>query len=483
MGIKDKGLKSSAWNWLSIMINQLRNFIVSLILARLLEPEDFGLLGMSLAFAGFIEVFVDFGFGNAVIQKKEVSQTQLSTIFYLNMIIGAVFTLIMFFCAPLIANYFEMSMLTDICRVMSATFLVIALSNLQNALLKKKMDFKTPFFINLSSGAVTAVVGIVMAYIGFGVWSLVTSTVAGWCLTTTLLWIFNGWRPSFEFSLKSVTDLWKFGYKTSLTICIDSIYRKIDTLVIGKFFSASTLGFFYRAQSLNQIVVQYSFSSIQPVLFPALCEIKDDMEKMRSSVMSLIHIISFLSFFFAGVMYICADEIIVILFTEKWIESAVIFKILGLFTFVYTIPTVLSTPLMSIGESGVLLRIETIKKILLTLSIPIGIYYGLYGYIYATQIAAMIGIFINMYFLKKIRLNIAEQMIVIIQYAIPFAILIVLLSQIFSYIHVNVYAMAILKACAYMTMYFAYSVATRSRGLKIFMNSMVKPVANKLFRK
>lgn len=476
MGVKEKGLKSSIWNWLSILVNQGRNFIVSLVLARLLSPEDFGLMGMALAFSGFVEVFVDFGFGNATIQEKNVTQQQLSTVFYINLIIGTSLSLIMFFCSPLIASYFDMERLTNICRVLSVSFIVLALSNLQNALYKKKLDFKTPFIINLTSGIVTGIVGILMAFWGYGVWALVSSTLAGWTITTTMLWIFSTWKPSKQFNLKSISEMWKFGYKNSLVVCIDSIFRKIDTLVIGKVFTASALGFFYRAQSLNQMVVQYSFSSVQPVLFPAFCEIKEDKDMMKSSVISLLHIVGFLTFFLSGLMYVCAEDLIVLLFTDKWLESAEIFKILGLFTFGYTLPTILCAPLLSLGKSGLLLRIEIFKKILLAISIVIGIYLGLYGYILATQIACAIGVVVNMFFMREIELSMIKQFKVLFIYIVPFISLIILSNLIFGYIKVHLFLALLLKAVFFSAIYFAYSYMIKARGLEILINNILRPL-------
>lgn len=480
MGIKEKGLKSSIWNWLSILVNQGRNFIVSLVLARLLSPDDFGLMGMALAFSGFVEVFVDFGFGNATIQAKNITQEQLSTVFYINLIVGSSLSLVMFFCSPLIANYFDMEQLTNICRVLSVSFIVLALSNLQNALYKKKLDFKTPFIINLTSGIITGIVGILMAFWGYGVWALVSSTLAGWTITTTLLWILSTWKPSKQFNLKSVSELWKFGYKNSLVVCIDSIFRKIDTLVIGKVFTASALGFFYRAQSLNQMVVQYSFSSIQPVLFPAFCEIKEDKVLMKNSVISLLHIVGFLTFFLSGLMYVCAEDLIVLLYTDKWLESAAIFKILGLFTFGYTLPTILCAPLLSLGKSGLLLRIEILKKVLLAISIAVGIYLGLYGYIFATQVACAIGVIVNMFFMREIGLSMINQLKILFIYIFPFISLIILSTFIFRYINLNLFFALLLKAVFFSAIYIVYSYLIKARGLKILFNNFLRPLVNKL---
>jgi O-antigen/teichoic acid export membrane protein len=250
-------------------------------------------------------------------------------------------------------------------------------------------------------------------------------------------------------------------------------------LVIGKTFTATTLGFFYRAQSLNQMAIQYSFSSIQPVLFPAFCEIKDDRTKMRDSVISLLHIVGLLTFLLSGIMYVCAEDIIIILFTDKWLESAAIFKVLGLFTFAYTLPTILCAPLLSLGETGVLLKIEFIKKSLLTVAIVVGIQFGLYGYVLATQVACAVGVGINMYFLNKIDLALKTQLMIFFRYCIPFILLILVSNLLFHDLSANVFLQLILKALFFSTLYFLYCFLTKTVGLSILCNSILKPFLNK----
>ena len=395
---------------------------------------------------------------------------------------GTILSLIMFCCSPLIARYFDMPSLSLIVKVMSGTFIIKALEGLQNALMKKRLDFKTPFKINLTSGIITAVLGITLAFTGFGVWSLVIMQIAGWVLTTIQIWLYNSWRPTLEFDLKSVSSLWKFGYKYSLAVTIDSIFCKLDTLIIGRLFKAATLGLFYRAQSLNKLVVQYSFSSISTVLFPAISKIKDDPEKVSQTIIQLLHIVSFLTFVFAGLMYVCSKEVIVILYTDKWLGAVPFFKILGLFTFCTTIPNVLVSPLNSLGHSGKNLRIEIIKKTLLLCAIPFGIHFGLYSYIIAVNMAATIGILLNMQALKCVALTVSKQVRVLFQYMLPFAILVTVFEITFRSIDFNIYIMLFAKAILYFSIYVLYNRIFNTRGFEIALNSLLLPVVNKLLK-
>lgn len=443
---------------------QLRTFVVSIILARLLLPEDFGLLGMAMVFAGIADSFVDFGFGNAVIQKQRVSRVQLSTIFWLNMLMALILGLIMFATAPVVASYFEMSKLLPITQLMSLTFLIKGLSTLQNALFKKKLDFKTPFKIEIISGVLSGVLGIYLAYTGFGVYSLIYSQIFGWIISTSLLWVFSNWKPAFLFNLKDVKELWSFGYKYSLSIFIDAMFNRLDTIVIGKVFSAATLGLFYKAQSLNKMVVQYAFSSFAGVLFPSLSRMAHDKAKLKVVMVRILHIICFTTFLFSGLMFINAESIIVILFTEKWIGSVAIFKILGLFSFIFTIPTVLNAPILSTGNSGAILKVEIIKKILYLFAIPLALYYGLFAYIGGTIFAAIIGIILNLYLVQNIiKYKIVDFIELFSTYAIPYAML-MLIDYLLPSFYLNHYIQVIVKSSVFIILYLGMNSILKSKG-------------------
>lgn len=443
---------------------QLRSFVVSIILARLLLPEDFGLLGMAMVFSGIAASFVDFGFGNAVIQKQRVSRVQLSTIFWINMLMALILGLIMFATAPLVASYFEMPKLKAITQIMSLTFLVKGLSTLQGALFKKKLDFKTPFKIEIVSGVMSGALGIYLAYTGFGVYSLIYSEILGWTIATILMWSFSTWKPAFLFNLNEVKELWNFGYKYSLSIFIDSFFNRLDTIVIGKIFSASTLGLFYKAQSLNKMVVQYAFNSFSGVLFPSLARLAQDKVKLKEVTIRILHIVCFTTFLFSGLMFINAESIIVILFTEKWMGSVPIFKILGLFSFIFTIPSVLNAPILSTGNSGAILKIEIVKKILYLLAIPLAIYYGLYAYIIGTIVAAILGMLLNLFIVENIiRYKMTEFFKLFLSYAIPFFIFMAIDFLIPSF-EINHFIQLVSKSSLFLILYIAVNHILKLKG-------------------
>lgn len=400
--LKKSTIGAASWNLATMLANHLKTFVVSLILARILNPEDFGLLGMATVFASITESFVDFGFGNAVIQKKDVNRLQLSTVFWVNNIFAVILCILMYSSSSVVAAYFEMPRLVAITRLMSLTFIIKGLSTLQNALYKKSLNFKTPFKISIISGSISGIFGILLALQEFGVYSLIYAQISGWVISTALIWYYSNWRPSFEMDLLSIKNLWNFGSKYTAARFIDAVFLRMDTLVIGKVFSASILGIFYKAQSLNKLVVQYAFNSFSNVLFPSFSRLTEDKKRLKYSAVRVLHIVCFTTFFFAGLLYINAESLIVLLYTDKWLESVPLFKIMALYTFTVTLPPILNAPILALGHSGEVLRLEVKKKILYVFAIPVGIRFGLEAYLWSTMIVGLIGILILLPVAKRV---------------------------------------------------------------------------------
>lgn len=475
-------MKAGFWNFSTTIINQVRNFIVSLVLARLLTPEDFGLVGMATVFVGVVEAFVDFGFGASIVQAKDVSRRQLSTVFYINLLMGTLFAVIMFLSSNLIADFFKDNRLSIIVKVLSPTFIVKALQVMPDVLFKKALDYKTPFSISVITGILAGIIGIVLAIMGYGVWALIYSQISGWIISLILQYWKTKWWPLMCFKINEIKELWSFGYKFSLSIMIDQIFTRLNTILIGKFFNASLLGLYYRACSLNGLVIQYSFSSFANVLFPTFCKYQDDIPMLRHNVVRIVQVVSFLTFLFSGLMIVCAFDIIVLLYGDEWIGAVEFFKILGLFSITLTIPTILVNALMAIGRTDLNLKIELIKKGLLVLSIPIGIHYGVYGYIWAVSIGALAGLPFNMWALKYINLSIWVQLKSIAVYFVPFVILVIVDNVFFDETLFNNSLLSlIVKASVYISIYIAYNKLLHTQGLSSAI-SIAKPMVDKLYK-
>lgn len=475
--LKKEGLKGSAWNFLNMAVNQTRNFIVSLVLARLLMPSDFGLISMALVLNTILDSIVDFGLGNAVIRKEKITETELSTVFWINILLGGFCTLTVFLSAPLFEYFFEMPQLGNIVRITSFSFLISSFGTLQTALFQKKLNFKAPFIAKLISGLISGIGGIILALLDFGVWALVFSNTAGWLFNSTILWIISSWHPKMLFQPSQVKELWNFGWKMTLTTIINRVFRQLDTFIIGKLYSAASLGLFNRAKSLNNLVIECSFSAIRSTMLPTFSKLQNDVELLRNSIIKLIHVISFLTFLFAGIMYMCADDLIIILYGNKWEGAIEIFKILGLFSITICLPVVYDAIISVVNRMSLYLWIGIIRNMILLIAIPFGIIYGFHAYIWSVSIAS--GINLIPYFFAAntcIQLPVASQIYTIVRYVAPF-IFAILLWQIIDYSSRNHFIDIFLKSIYFLCTYVGYNMWAKNNGYVICQTLIKNTVA------
>ena len=481
--LKSQGLKAASWNFLNVMVNQLRNFIVSLVLARLLTPADFGLVGMAMVLNSILDFLVDFGFSNAVIRRKTISIVETSTIFWLNILVGSLCSLLVFSSAPLFAWFYDMPKLQNIVYVTAWSFLISSFGTLQTSLFQRELNFRKPFIAKLFAGLISGLLGITLAICKCGVWALVFSNLAGWLLYSISIWFMSQWRPKFIFNFNSVSDMVSFGWKMTLSTFINRIVRQLDTFIIGKLFSATSLGLFNRAQSLNHLVIDYSFSSIRGVMLPSLSKLQDDYTAMRYSVIKLLNVISFLTFLMAGLMYTCANDIILFLYGQQWSGSVVIFKIIGLFSIALCLPIVFDTVMTVVNKMTLYICMSLIGNILVLLAIPIGLRYGFMGYIWAVSIAGMIKLIPLMFSTKVcIGLSVISQSIAILRYGIPFSILIIVWN--FIEFDSNFYLINIvLKSFLFSTLYVTANLLLKNEGLSTCWGIFSKLLKEKLLTK
>lgn len=471
--LKKKGIKSSAWNFLNMIVNQLRNFIVTLVLARLLTPADFGLVGMAMVLNSILDFFVDFGFSSAIIRREKITETEISTVFWINLIIGGLCTLLVFACAPIFAWFYNMPKLEDIVCVTSWSFFISSFGTLQTALFQRSLNFRKPFIAKLFSGVVSGIIGIVLALCDFNVWALIFSNLAGWFLYSISIWLMSTWRPKFVFKFASVSDMITFGWKMTLSTLINRIIRQLDTLIIGKLYSAASLGLFNRAQSLNNLVIDYSFSSIRSVMLPSLSQLQNDNEALKYSVVKLLHVISFLTFLFSGLMYMCAEDLILLLYGSQWVEAIDIFKILGLFSISMCLPIVFDTIMTVANRMTMYLWVSILKNILVLIAIPFGLYYGFIGYVWAVSISGVFKLIPTLFTTRScIGLSIKSQLIPILSYVLPFSIILI----IWHYFHfeTNLYVInLVIKGAFFSILYIGINFLLKNEGIKICQSLLI----------
>jgi len=399
--LKQQSVKAIIWDFFGKIAGQTVMFIISIFLARLLSAQDFGLLAMVNVFIALSTSLIDMGLGVAIIQRKEVLDAHYGSVFFFNIAVGILLMALLFFSAPLIALFYDNQILEPIARVMSLLFVFSSIGNVLRIKLRKELEYGIPTKAGIISAIGSGIVGIGMAFNGFGVWSLVVHSLLNPVISNAYLFYKVKWRPKLVYKWEALKDLWGFGFKMFLSGIIDSVTSSADSIIIGKLFSPAALGYYYRARSLNNYVVVYSSSSIMNVLFPTFSKIQDDKPRFLNAIDKGYHIINMLAFYLTGLFLIIGDALILWLFGEKWQPAIPYFRLIIIGAFGYPLSALLVNVLKALGNSSGFLKLEIIKKVALVLALCFGFLWGIEGYLICSLIAMVFSVWMNMYFAAK----------------------------------------------------------------------------------
>ena len=397
MSISSRTVVSSMlWKLVEQFSSQLVSFIISIVLARILLPSDYGLIAILLVFISFANVIIDGGLNMALIQKKNADQTDFSTIFWFCLFVATLLYTVLFFCAPLIARFYGNENLNSILRVISIVLFFNSFNSIQRAYVSRHMLFRKLFFVNAVAITISGTIGIVMAYRGYGVWALVGQTISSPLVGCILMLITIRWFPTFEFSIERFKPLFGFGWKVFLTNLIISIYSNIRSLIIGKVYQPSTLAFFDRGKALPDLLMSNVTTSINAVLLPSFSEEQDNplrvKQMMRRSIQVTYLFIApiLVGFFFAS------NEIVLILLTEKWLPAVPFIRIFCVAFLLTPIQNINVTAIQSLGYSNITLKIELLKKsietVILVVSFMIGVYAVAWGIVVYNTICILVNL-------------------------------------------------------------------------------------------
>lgn len=400
--LKNKTQKGLAWSMIERFATQGVQFLFGIILARLLSPDDYGIIAMPLVFLAIAQCFIDSGFSGALIRKPDLTEDDLSTAFYFNIGVGVICYLILFFTSPLIADFYHTPILADLLKVTALATLFNPLCAVQQAILTKKIDFKTQAIVSLSGALVSGVVGLAMAYSGYGVWSLVFQQVGGYVIRTVLLWALCKWKPKRRWSWESFQYLWGFGCKMLGSGLLDTIYNNIYPIVIGKYFSALDLGNYTRAQQFANLPSSNVTGVLQRVTFPVLSSIQNEDERLARNYRKILKLSAFLIFPLMLILSAVADPLIRVLLSDKWEGCIILLQILCFSLMWYPIHAINLNLLTVKGRSDLFFRLEVFKKIIgvsiMVVTIPHGIIWMVSGGI----VSSMISLIINTYYTGKL---------------------------------------------------------------------------------
>ncbi len=377
MSLKIKAISGFTWSFSENIITTISNFVIGIILARLLMPEDFGLVGIVFVFLSFITVLTEGGFSTALIQKKDCTQQDFSSVFYLNLFFAFAFYLLLFLSAPLLASYFNQPLLTPLIRYSGLSMIINSISTVQGVVLSKKVDFKSISIITISSTLLGGVLAIVLAFYDFKAWSLVYRALFQAVFSTLLFYAFSTWRPTLVFAMSSIRSLFSFGSKLMLGNLLDKAFQNVFYFVIGKVYSPAQLGFYSRADLFSKIPSQNLLGVVQKVSFPILVELKGNDEKLRSGYKSLIQNTMFISFLAMFAMAASAESIVIMLIGEVWRPSIIYLQLLCFSGVLFPLHALNLNMITLYGRSDILLRLEIIKKLMLVPVLLLGIYYSI----------------------------------------------------------------------------------------------------------
>lgn len=413
--LRNKAFHGLKWSFAQQFGVQIVNFSISILLARLLLPSEFGLIGMISIFIVIGNSLVDSGMTSSLIRTNNSDYIDYSTVFFSNLIFSFLVYIIMFFLAPKVGLFFNKPILSELIRVYSIIFIIRAFSTVQSTKLNKEMDFKTQMMINLPSLVLGGLFGILLAIYEFGVWSLVGMNLSQSIIATIQLWIRAKWKPTFILDLERLKRHLSFGYKVTLSGLINSFVKNINNIIIGKFFSAEQLGFFVRAKSMQEIPVDTISSALNKVTYPLFSSIMHDDVKLRSVYQRLVQQVFFVTTPILITAIVIAEPLFRFLLTDKWLPAIPYFQILCISGIVVPLNSYNLNILLVKGRSGQYLKLETFKNILIATSALLVFPFGIIGLTWGLVLTFLMVFFVNAYFCGQvIKLSVKEQLEVIL---------------------------------------------------------------------
>lgn len=399
---KSKTVNGFKWGVIDNFANSGVTFLVGLVLARLLSAEEFGVLGIITIFINLSITIIDGGLATALIRKKNVNELEYNTVFYSNLCISIFLMLLLLVSSDFIASFFEQPILSSTLSVMSLVLLINAFSLLPKTILIRNLDFKSQAIFSLVSSLLSGIIGITMAYCGFGVWSLVGQQLSRQTFLMCGYWIAGKWRPRWMFSRTCFIDLFGFGSKLLVANLINSIFKDSFLTVIGKIYSPRDLGFYNRAEQFNTILSSNFGQIVRKVSLPSLSQIQDDEERLRVTYRKLMRYIAILSFAAVFTLAAVAEPLIIVLIGEKWLPSVKLLQIMSLYAAIYPLNMLNLNVLNLRRRSDYLLKLEIIKKILFIPVIAVGFFFKLEVMLWAAVIYYYIEFFINGWYSKRL---------------------------------------------------------------------------------
>ena len=390
-----KILVNFIWRFAERCGAQLVTFIVSIVLARILAPEDYGTIALITVFTTILQVFVDSGLGTALIQKKNADDMDFSSVFYFNFIVCIILYICMFFSAPFISKFYNDNSLTPVIRVISLTIVISGVKGIQQAYVSKYMMFKRFFFSTIGGTIFSAILGIILAYEGCGVWALVAQQLSNTAIDTLILWLTVKWRPKRIFSWKRLKALLSFGWKLLLSSLLDTCYSNLRNLIIGKLYSSADLAFYNQGDKFPKVIVTNVNTSIDSVLLPTMSGAQDNRERVKNMTRRAIKTSTYIMAPFMMGLAFCAEPIVRLVLTDKWLPCVVFLRIFCITYMFWPVHTANLNAINAMGRSDWFLRLEVIKKIMGMIILLSTMWFGVKAMAYSSLLTSVLSQIIN----------------------------------------------------------------------------------------
>lgn len=399
--LKERTIKGVGWSAADSFLGQGVTFIVGLVLARLLSPAEYGLIGICTIFTTILTGIVDSGFSNALIRKNDASDEDYNTMFITNFIVSIVLYVLLYLLAPTISCFFSRSELIDLIRAIGLILVLQSLSLVQNTILTKRLDFKTKTKASLVSSILSGLIGIGLAYSGYGVWSLVGQLLSKHFLYTLCLWFLNKWYPKLQFSINSFIYMWGFGWKLMASGLLNNIWNQLYQVVVGRYYSATTLGQYSRSKEYASIFSTNLTSIVQRVSFPVLSELQNDRSRMVSGYRRIIKMTMFLTAIIMIFLGAIAEPMIYCLIGPQWHQAATFLPLICISMSLYPLQSINLNMLQVQGRSDLFLVLEIIKKTIALIPLLLGIFIDIYFMLIGSIVVGIISFFLNSYYSGK----------------------------------------------------------------------------------
>lgn len=469
---KKKVISSLIWKFLERGGVQGVQFGLSIVLARLVSPSDYGMVAILLVFIQIANVFIQSGFNTALIQKKDADELDFSSVFYLSLVVAFLLYFLLFFVSPFIAEYYSQPSLTPLLRVISISLFFGAINSVQSAYVSKTMQFKRFFFSSMGAVLGSGILGIFLAFNGYGVWALVFQQLSNIIITCFILWFTVKWRPSLMFSIKRVKSLFSFGWKLLCSALLDTVFRNIYNLIIGRVYSSEQLGVFNRGQQFPQVIATNLDGAIQSVMLPMLSANNDKVDEVkkitRRSISMSAYILMPCMFGLAAI----AKPLVEMLLTEKWLPCVPFLQLACISYALYPIHTANLTGINALGRSDIFLKLEILKKILTVINLVITIPLGISAMAIGQVIQGVISTFINAYPNKKLMNYSYLEQIKDLFPSFGISIIMGMLVWSMNFLSFNIYVLLPMQIVVGFTVYFVLSKLLKLNSYLYLINTI-----------